>query len=236
MAGESDSYRIEKRYICKDGKILWADLSASVMRAEDGEYKGVISVIADITDRKEVEDALRVKTHELRERVKELDCLYSISRLLDQRDISEDEIIQRVVDLIPSAWQYPDITCARITLEDHESKTENFGEAVSKQTADVIVFGNIMGSLEVGYLQERPEEYEGPFLKEERSLIYAIAERVGRIAEQRKTEEALLEAYDELGLRIQDRTAKLAAANKALRNQITDARNLMMRCRRMRSD
>ena len=47
--------------------------------------------------------------------------------------------------------------------------------------------------MEVCYLEERPESDEGPFLKEERSLIDAIAEQLGRVIEHRRSEEALRE-------------------------------------------
>jgi PAS domain S-box-containing protein len=53
------------------------------------------------------------------------------------------------------------------------------------------VQGAISGDLEVGYLEKRPESDEGPFVKEERLLINAIAERIGRIVERMRAEEAL---------------------------------------------
>lgn len=55
MNGEKDSYRIEKRYLKKDGGVLWADLSASMIRDHHGEPVGVVGVIIDITQRKNVE-------------------------------------------------------------------------------------------------------------------------------------------------------------------------------------
>ncbi|HMK37608.1 MAG TPA: PAS domain S-box protein [Desulfomonilaceae bacterium] len=55
MAGEIESYRLEKRYLRKDGSILWADLTTSVIRGPKGEHSGTIGVISDITDRKKAE-------------------------------------------------------------------------------------------------------------------------------------------------------------------------------------
>ena len=90
-----------------------------------------------------------------------------------------DEIIQSVVELIPFSWQYPEITCSRILLEDKEYKTENFKEANWKQSNDIFVHGKLAGVLEIYYLEERLEIDEGPFLKEERNLINALTEEVG---------------------------------------------------------
>ncbi len=161
---------------------------------EDNKIIGVVVNGRNITDRKLVEEKLQQKTHDIGERVKELNCLYSISRLVDRSDISLDEVLQGVVDIIPPSWQYPDVTCSRILLNGKEYETENFKETNWKQTSDIFVLGELMGSLDVCYLEEKPEIDEGPFLKEERSLINAITERLGRIIERKQAEEALIKS------------------------------------------
>ncbi len=59
VRGEANSYRIEKRYIRKDGQVLWADVCVSAIRDEAGQYQATISTIIDISDKKRAEDALR---------------------------------------------------------------------------------------------------------------------------------------------------------------------------------
>ena len=145
----------------------------------------------EIAERKRMEEALRRQTHELDKRVKELHCLYGISRFVERQDMSFKEVIQGIVDMTPSAWQYPEITCARAILEGREFKTRNFKETIWKQTSAIIAHGDRIGTLEVCYLRERPESDEGPFQKEERSLLNAIAERLGGIIERVQIEEAL---------------------------------------------
>ncbi len=141
--------------------------------------------------RNRLEGTLRKRSHDLRERVKELNCLYGISRLVEREGISSEELFQGIVDLIPPAWQYPEVTCAQIILEGQISKTNNFKETPWRQTCDIVVYGNRIGTLEVCYLEEKPERDEGPFLKEERSLIRGIAERLGKIIEHMRAEQAL---------------------------------------------
>ncbi|MBP1699268.1 MAG: cph1 4, partial [Deltaproteobacteria bacterium] len=65
---------------------------------------------------------------DLRERVKELTCLYSIARLAAQRDLSTGEILQRIVRVLPPAWLYPEIAHARITLNGASFATSGFRE------------------------------------------------------------------------------------------------------------
>lgn len=61
--GLDDSFNIEKRYIRKDGTATWAQLSASVVRNDDGEIEYFIAVIADINERKQLE--MRLKRTEI---------------------------------------------------------------------------------------------------------------------------------------------------------------------------
>ncbi len=155
----------------------------------------------------QTKETLQKKTHALGERVKELKCLYTISSLVEKHGISLEKILQGVVDIIPSAWQYPDITCARIALGGQMYATANFVDTSWKQTANILVRGKREGILSVCYVEERPNCGEGPFLREERSLINAVAKRIGEIVERKNAEEALRES---------------TARNKALLNAIPD--------------
>jgi len=56
--GERDSYRMEKRCLQKDGGILWADLSVSIVRGPGGEPRFAIGIAGDITQRKQAQAAL----------------------------------------------------------------------------------------------------------------------------------------------------------------------------------
>jgi PAS domain S-box-containing protein len=141
---------------------------------------------------KRAEEALRKKSWELEERVKELDCLYRLSRLLGQPTISRQDLMQSAVELIPFAWQYPDMTCARLLLEDEAFYSRDSRETSWKQSADIVVNGNKAGHIEVFYLRKAPEGEEGPFLREERELIENIAKSLGQYLEREQTKEALL--------------------------------------------
>jgi two-component system, cell cycle sensor histidine kinase and response regulator CckA len=53
--GTKNSYRLEKRYVRKDGKVIWAELSVSALRDAKGEYAATLAVVVDITERKKSE-------------------------------------------------------------------------------------------------------------------------------------------------------------------------------------
>ncbi len=55
LAGERDSYEIEKRYYHQDGRLIWGQLSVAAVRSETGEIMYIISMVKDITERKHAE-------------------------------------------------------------------------------------------------------------------------------------------------------------------------------------
>ncbi len=65
MAGRVDSYRLEKRYLRKDGEIVWGDLSTSSIKDAKGNHTATVGVISEITERKRIEEELRQRKEEL---------------------------------------------------------------------------------------------------------------------------------------------------------------------------
>ncbi len=59
IAGKRDRYELEKRYICKDGGVIWGRLTVSMIRDATGEPQFTVGMIEDITERKRAEEALR---------------------------------------------------------------------------------------------------------------------------------------------------------------------------------
>ena len=159
---------------------------------------------------------------QLEGRVKQLDCLLGISRLVEREEITWEELIVGIVELLPPAWQYPDIAGARVVIDEEEFRTANFQERPWKQFREIAVRGIRRGSVEVVYLEERPEQEEGPFLGEEGHLIDAVAERLGRIIEWRRAKEALRRTQQELEVKVRLRTGELERANEQLRLEIAE--------------
>lgn len=149
----------------------------------------------------------------LRERVKELDCLYTISTLQETHFHSAERFLQSVADCLPRSWQFPEYACARIIYSDREYVTEGFSESKWRMAADVFADGKSIGIVEVFYRKVVPTAAEGPFLKEEYALIRAVAERVGSVLMHMKAEANLRAAHKA----IQSEHKALQDANTALR-------------------
>ncbi len=153
----------------------------------------------------------------LRERIKELNCLYGIARLAERYYDSMESFLACLVDFLPLSWQYPDITCARIVLEDQTYKSKRFKVTKWRQSSPILKYNESIGEVAVFYLDEKPAADEGPFLKEERALLDEVARRIGAIAIRISAEEELHETNKQLTL---ERKA-LQEANAALRTVLT---------------
>jgi len=134
----------------------------------------------------------------LQERVKEITCLYAMSQLADKPYVSLEDLIYSIMDLLPPAWQYPDITQTRIILDGVDYSLPGFKSDTSRLLADINIEGKIRGKIEVIYTKERPQLDEGPFLKEERNLLDAIAKELALILKRRESEEDNAKLLDQL--------------------------------------
>jgi len=151
-----------------------------------------------------LEAEVNKRTADLKERVKELNVLFDISRRISDKAVSLEAVFQDVVNLIPGGFQYPDITCAQLTIKGNIYTTHNWQET-SYKLADVIKDNDTeIGCLEVCYLEERPEINEGPFLKEEQSLLAAICERLGKVITRYTTQQNLERSYQVLNKTFDD--------------------------------
>jgi DNA-binding transcriptional ArsR family regulator len=120
--------------------------------------------------------------HDLIERKKELACLYALSEIIGNSE-NLDVFFTNIVKILPPAYQYPDITCARISFNNNDYKTDNFEESKWKQSADIMNNNEKHGTIDVFYLEQKKDEVEGPFLQEERYLIDNIANQISRAVE-----------------------------------------------------
>jgi len=133
-------------------------------------------------------DRVRDLLGALRERAKELNCLYEVEKALTVMGDKPCSTIGEVVKAIGPGWQYPEVCEARVRLDGEECATSGFQESPWMLTAPITVQGEMVGDLTVCYTEARPNEDDGPFLKEEIRLIQSLADRLGHWILYRKLE------------------------------------------------
>ena len=156
----------------------------------------VARCLGRIIEQKWAEDALAEQAKELESfewLVKEAEFSSAIADVAEGAQTTLDEIYQHAANLLPETYRYPKIACSRIVVNGKEFRTANYKDTKWKQLADIEANGELMGKVEVTYLEERPPSDEGPFSKPERMFINAVARRLGQITERKMLEAALQE-------------------------------------------
>ncbi len=151
-----------------------------------------------------LEEEVNKRTADLRERVKELNCLYAVSRLMGDKIVSLDKLFTNVTNLIPSGFQYPDIACARLTIDNKIYKTPNWRETSHMIAGTVTAPDREIGRLEVCYTEKREESDAELFLPEEQSLIEAVCERLGKVITRYTAQQNLQHSYEVLNKTFED--------------------------------
>jgi PAS domain S-box-containing protein len=126
LAGERATYRLEKRYIHRDGRVLWADFSCKLVRDEAGRPLHFLSQVQDITQRKQAELALQ----DSEERFRNLCALSSDWYWEQDAELrftrfetnlrTPPWLIERMQSVLGKRrWELPDVTPAHGTWDDH---------------------------------------------------------------------------------------------------------------------
>ena len=206
LSGEKD-FDTEFRVIWPDGTIRNIRALATVQRDAAGHPVHMLGTNWDITAQKQMENTKIQLIHDLDERIKELNCMYAINELASTTDISFEHILQGIVDLIPPALQYPELTCAKLAINGQVFTTGNYIETLWMETSSILLDGAPVGLLKICYLKEQLLSGKTSFLNEERLLIKAVAERIGKIYDRKLVETRIVEKEEEIHLLL-DSTAE----------------------------
>lgn len=183
-------YEIELRLRCKSGEYRWFSTRGQATFDGQGLPLRMSGSITDITENKHIEKTLVKRTTHLFERVKELNCLYNISKLIGDPPHPPPELFAQVVQLIPQGWYSPKAICARIIFAQQQFTTANFREGKGKYSAPIVVGEKTLGAVEIFLLEERL--FAGnQFMPEEKSLVDELARRLSGVVKRKQVEDEL---------------------------------------------
>ena len=148
-------------------------------------HQQVLDLQGQLSEYKWIEGALRKRTKELSERVKELDCLFSISDMLRNRKLNLEELLQNITDTLITAFQYPESTSALLTVGNRVFRSQGFVESPYAYATNIDVNGRCIGRVTVYITQQNSSVTQVKFLPEEKSLLHSTAIWIGEIVEHR---------------------------------------------------
>ena len=137
-------------------------------------------------------------TSALAERIKELNCLYGISNLFENREVTLESVLSKTADLIPAALQYPDKASVCIRLDGKKYLSANFKKTSrgEKKNTPIMLNGRHVGDLDVFYCETMCSGDNCLFLEEEFLLLQAISERLAKVLWRKLSEDALKESEE----------------------------------------
>ena len=128
----------------------------------------------------------------LGERMKELGCLYEISRATEDANQSIGDMLLRVASLIPSGWQFPGATGTRIDYAGESFATPGFSETPWMQKVDFQTVGGARGRITVA-VADTGMDLTAPLLDEEQALLETVAKRLAEAIDRIQARVALRE-------------------------------------------
>ena len=212
LSGEKPSMRWEKRYIHKDGHIVWADISTILQRDKEGNPLYFITSIQDISERKQVLEALKESERLLRESQKVANLgsyswslitgLWNSSDILDEIfDIDENYIrsLDGWANIIHPEWRK---LMTYYVTDEVIGKHQRFDKEyqINRQNDG----------------QERWVHGQGELEFDANNQPIKLIGTISDITERKRVEEEILKLNETLEQRVIERTEQLEAANKEL--------------------
>lgn len=216
-AGEIDHFRMDKRYIRKDGQIVWARLSVGLIKEASGAPLHFLAMVEDITGRKQAEEALR-QNQELFQQIGE-----NTREFIFVRDIEATQVLY-ANPAYEHIWGR--------TVESLQQHFHSFLDGVHPEDRDRVVREVDQHSRgEIFDHEYRIVRPDGKIrwvqahifpIRNEQGAIYRIGGVVEDVTARKETEEALQRAHEELDRRVQERTLELSRTVEKLRVEIEE--------------
>ncbi len=210
------------KILTKEDKKHFVEWNYKAIRFPDNSVTGVLVIGRDVSEHVQNEMRLLKERFELIERNKELTCLYGIAKVVENSKATLPEILQSVTELIPPAFQFPEITSSRIHIDQHIYSTPGFKKSNQKLTEKLIIQRIRRGAVEVIYSEKHPEQsdIEIEFLQEERNLLKTIAGQVALIIEKKEADNKRYELEGQL--RHADRLAKIGQLTAGVAHELNE--------------
>ena len=207
LAGEIDSYTLEKRFIHKNGTSIPTILSVGCVRHLDYTVNYLVATVQDITERKKAEEELRKSENRFRVMFEEHGAPMLLIEPNSGQIIDANEAAARFYEY--SREQLRAMCIDQINQLPPEEVAAERHKAV-EHSKNVFVFTHRLASGDVRLV----EVYSSPVIIQGQAMLFSI---IHDITQRKKAEEALQKAHETLEEKVKERTAELEKAYNSLK-------------------
>lgn len=220
-AGERSVSRISGNIRSRDGGKVYIDWNLKALSDSDGSIISILCVGQDVTAHMLRQKGLLQERFNLIERNKELNCLFEISKLGGDSSLSLKETLDKIVKLLPSGFQNPEITHVRLRVGSLSFETENFTKTENILVEPVESGSDIRGSITVAVENNgKKGSGESTFIDDEKDLLTTTAQQISIIIAKKEIRTAKQELEQQL--RQADRLAKIGQFSAGVAHEINE--------------
>lgn len=180
----------EIRIMQKNGGLVWFRVSGRPI-IKNGKFSGIRGVFVDVTDRKIADEQINILLKDKGELIKEINCLYGLSKLMEETPDSLDDILHLAADMLTESCANTEHSVSKIVYKEIPSFSTDYTEPVISIESDLIINGTKKGYILLGYTETETDK--GTISFSERDVIFLAnaSERIGKIIELIKAREDL---------------------------------------------
>lgn len=184
----SPQFRFEVRVRPGDQrKTVWLAVQGEKRQPDSDSPARLVGTVCDISNLKHSEALLHNQALELEARVRELNCLYSVSRLVQRYDDLET-LLRQAAEIIPQGFRQPKAVGVRLVWQQTIIESPGFKASKHHLSLELLAQGKAVGRLEV---HRQPIPYPGHFTDAEKTLMQALRKPISRAIEREEVLAAL---------------------------------------------
>ncbi|MFT5396943.1 MAG: PAS domain S-box-containing protein, partial [Gammaproteobacteria bacterium] len=199
--GKVINQNLELEGLHANGNVFPIEIHISETKINDEIY--FTAAIRDITERKKtekelteakenVEEKLAERTSDLVSRISELNCLYGLSKLIEQGSRNISFILKELLNLLSTSCKYPENISCIIKYGGHEYRTKNYRQTEWRLKQSIVIKNKNKGFIHLCYLEKNYPDSENQFLKYENSMLDLVSLRLSRYLEHLAAEKDLI--------------------------------------------
>ena len=147
---------------------------------------------------REARDTALEANRQLERRMRQINCLYGVSRVLESPELPLQVAMEEVVSLVPGAWLRSEtigirLTCLNGLLPTGFVESDGFVETPWRLEAQVFAGSMPAGRIEICWSEGRPAEGGEAFAATERELVRELARRIGLAMERACVQKELVQ-------------------------------------------